>query len=329
MSPKKPEPDEYQVYLEDKHSRLNTPPELIDQMVKKAIGSVPLSTRKLILGEVNEVYEAAGPDGKFVIVRISRRNYPEFESERWAIEQCLKVGVPAPKVLLVDSIINGEEKLAVSVEDRLKGEPLNSLHDQLRQSELESLVKNAGEILGKIHSVKTTKYGHVNSLGVGLDDKWTETMLRAEKDLDKLYNAAARTDVPKNLIDKALEILRDNVPLYERATPHLLHTDYGPKHILVDSGKISGILDFEGCKSGDPVWDFAWWDFFQTPRLPTQWLKEGYGDKNVFNADFNKRLLLVRLNLGLSLLEYYESEKNPSGVRHTKNQLSNDINLIV
>ena len=46
----------YQTYLEQKHAQFNTPAEIIDEVVHVAIGSLPKKRKKLILGEVNEVY---------------------------------------------------------------------------------------------------------------------------------------------------------------------------------------------------------------------------------------------------------------------------------
>ena len=52
--------DEYDVYLQEKHGKFNTSPELIDRLVEKATGWIPQSRRKFMFGEVNEVYEAVG-----------------------------------------------------------------------------------------------------------------------------------------------------------------------------------------------------------------------------------------------------------------------------
>ena len=44
--------------------------------------------------------------------------------------------------------------------------------------------------------------------------------------------------------------------------PYLLHGDYGFDNVLVDQGKISGVLDWANAKYGDFLYDVAWLDFW-------------------------------------------------------------------
>jgi len=319
------QPDQYRAYLEDKHSRLNASPELIDELVEKATGANIVAKRKLILGEVNEVYEATNSKDKSVIVRISRREDPQFAGEKWAINKSKEAGVPAPEILLIETVSDKDTPLTFCIEEKLQGEPLNSQLDQLSGDEKRRLVMSAGEILGRIHSVNTAGFGNIDQHGIGSKEKWAKFMLRDEKDIERLRRVASKVGLGSGLIDRAFRTIRDADIIYEAVSPHLIHGDYGPKHILVHEGKISGIIDFEGCKSGDPAWDFAWWDFFQSPGLPTNWLMDGYENKSFFGPDFKTRLRLVRLALSLTLLDYYDSENNPSGLRHTKIKFLKDI----
>lgn len=295
--------------------------------MEKATGAPLVSKRKLILGEVNEVYEATNSKGKSIIVRISRRQDPAFESEKWAIDKSKEAGVPAPEVLLIETVPDKENALTFCLEEKIPGEPLNSMLDQLSEHERRRLIGDAGEVLGRIHSVATARFGNIDEHGVGSSEKWAKVMMREEKEIERFHQVAEKVGLSIGLIDRVFGTIRDAGKIYETVSPHLIHGDYGPKHILIHEGKISGIIDFEGCKSGDPAWDFAWWDFFQTPGLPTNWLMGGYQNKSIFGADFNTRVHLIRLVLGLSLLDYYDRENNHGGVTHTKEKLTEDMEV--
>ena len=66
-------------------------------VVRKAIEE----RKRIVAGEVNEVYDVQTEDGN-LIVRISREEENRFIPEKWAIEKSGEAGVPVPEVLLVD-----------------------------------------------------------------------------------------------------------------------------------------------------------------------------------------------------------------------------------
>jgi aminoglycoside phosphotransferase (APT) family kinase protein len=42
------------------------------------------------------------------------------------------------------------------------------------------------------------------------------------------------------------------------SAPRLTHADLGPEHVLVESGRISGVIDWTDMRVGDPAIDLAW-----------------------------------------------------------------------
>ena len=140
-----------------------------------------------------------------------------------------------------------------------------------------------------------------------------------------LLESAERVGIQKEQIDQALLILGDNTDIYQGVTPHLLHGDYGPKHILVEDGHITGILDFENAKSGDPMHDFVWWSYFGKNRPPLEWLKEGYAKALELPGDFELKLRLGRLRLGMDMIWYYDHEGHELGLETAKTNLQEDL----
>ena len=258
MPPQDPEPkrNAYQSYLEDKHAKFNTPGRVIDDVVKAAAGSKPRERHKVVLGEVNEVYVVVTESNQQLIVRISRSEHPRFEAEKWAIDGVKKKGVPAPEVLLIKSESVEDMNLTFCVEKKLPGTPLRDVHYTERER-ISDIVQQAGEILAKIHSVEAQGFGGFDKPGVGKYGSWSDYIMEVAKDRDAIVEAATKMGMATSDVDRGLDILKQNARLFENVSSQLLHSDFSSKHILVDGNTITGILDFEGSKSGDPVWDFA------------------------------------------------------------------------
>lgn len=325
MSGKDIKNDAYRQYLEQRHSKFSVNPSVVESAIKKATGKVIEGKRRIVAGEVNEVYDVKTEDGN-LIVRISREEENRFFPEKWAIEKSGEAGVPVPEVLLIDEAEDNDKKMWVVVETKLHGESLDRIAD-LSEVGMKQITEQAGEILAKIHSVTTKGFGRVNKDGVGDCDSWKSYMLRSlrPQQVKGTLESAKRAGIATTQIDQALRIIGDNSKLYEGVSPHLLHGDFGPKHILVGEGLITGIIDFENCKSGDPTFDFSWWSYFGKNRPSLDWLKSGYERIAKLPPDFERRVLVGKLRLGMDMIWYYDNEENDSGIRLAKKNLEEDL----
>lgn len=317
------EPNLYKEYLEKKHSQFNTPVEVVDRVVKKATRLTPISRRRLVLGEMNEVYDLQLEGSRSVIVRISREEHPRFLAEKWAIEQSIKVGVPAPEVLLVDDLSDNIDAKSICIEEKLPGVPLDNLLESPLASKAwkKEITRKAGVILAKIHSVQTDGFGLINENGKGSYLTWKNYIFEQVKNKTGIIEAAKRINLDPQYIEQAANLLSAHQEIYQEVDSHLLHGDYGPKHLLISGDEITGVIDFEGAKAGDPARDFAWWDYFRGETLPIEWLIDGYTKVTDLGPDFELRMQLCKLNLGLIFVYYYEAEQNPSGIKHARESL--------
>jgi aminoglycoside phosphotransferase (APT) family kinase protein len=319
---------DYQSFLMAKHERLfKTPPAIIDEIVRKVTGSSPIEKQRIIKGEANEVHAIKIEGSREVIVRINRESEAEsrFQKERRAIELVAKAGVAVPRVLLVESLQLEGKSLGISVEERLPGVSLDELAMRMSSEELAETLQRAGTLLSQIHSVKTEGFGELNKDGRG--EHASIAGIFAEKNLNeqRLLAAPRSAYFDSNIVKRALHILREFQESNPPVAPHLLHGDFGPKHILIDGGQITGIIDFENACGGDPVQEFANWQFFYENRYPIEALKKGYRDKSVFGDDFERRFFVWKLVTGLVNLFYYLAEGNQSGINHCKKCIPKDI----
>lgn len=328
MSGKSKQINRYKKYLEEKHARFSVDSNLLEDIVSKATNENIESKERLIHGEVNEVYSITTNNKQDLIVRISRSNKPRFKSEKWAIEQCRKIGVPTPEVLYVESISLDEQKLTFCVEKKLKGTPLRTLLDESKVSkkDAKTIVIEAGQILAKIHSVETNGFGQLVSDGKGVFDTWDKFMLEWNgKKRKYIEESANKIDLDTKFLVKSLKILESHKDLFAKFSPKLLHSDFGPDHIFVNEGKISGIIDFENARGGDGVWDFSWWSFFWNTRPSIRWLEEGYKREAELGEDYDLRLHLGKIKLGLDMVWYYQHENHETGIESAKNKIKENL----
>lgn len=318
----------YQSFLISKHERLfRTPPAIIDEIVRKVTGSSPTERQRIIKGEANEVHAIKTDRGREVIVRINREVDAEarFQKERWAIEQAAQAGVPVPRVLLVESLQLEGKPVGISVEERLPGVPLDELAKHISNTDLTEMLLQAGTLLSRIHSVEPGGFGEIDNNGRGEYVTISDLLSEANLGGGSLLAAAHSASLAPDVIKRALHLLHEFRKNCAPVSPHLLHGDFGPKHLLIDGGKITGIIDFENASGGDPVHEFANWHFFFENQYPIESLKNGYSDKSAFADDFERRLTLWRLAIGLSNLRYYVAEGNQSGIDHCKKRIPQDV----
>ena len=115
------EPAEYAKHLESVHAGWAVAPELLATAVGEVSHNPIRNVRRIVAGEANEVYELRVVGGLELIVRISRDADKHFEQERWAIDQCRRVGVPCPNTLLIRLLSTPGMPLDLCIQERAPG----------------------------------------------------------------------------------------------------------------------------------------------------------------------------------------------------------------
>lgn len=310
--------DRYQKYLVSIHAKFVTPDDVIQKIVKEGTGHNLLTKTRIVAGEVNEVYDIELENSKHVILRIAKNGHPNFLQEKWAIEKVQKLGVPAPKILFIKYFKIGESQKSACLMEKVDGESLGRRSGK-------RLINQAGEILSKIHSIKTEGFGWITGEGQAIHKTSDELINELLNQQEKFEEVASKENISKNNIQKALDIIKSFKQAYSKIKPHLNHGDYSHKHFMVKDNKIVAILDWGGIRSDSLVYDFAWWDYWFGEYIPTEWLKEGYTDKSLFDNDFDGFLHMLRLFKGLEMMAWYHQEKYKPAVDKAKTKLIKDL----
>lgn len=321
---------DYEKYLAELHAKLVTPDNVLKAVIKEATNLTPVSKEKIIAGEANEVYNFSLTDKSQIIVRISRSEKPDFEQERWAISQCNQAGVPVPEILLIKHQELDSKLLSICVQRKLDGDTLERGkidYHKLDKEYLKSILKKAGAILAKIHSVKTQNFGYLNKNGEGNFGSFTDLMSEHIQQSDEFYKIAKEINFDLKSMKTIFQILNDNLRNVPDVSPCLNHNDFGPKHIMVKGENITGILDWGEVEGHSCINDFAKWDYWFGEELPLDWLKDGYSDKNLFDENFDWMLHWIRLNNGLGVLWWYYKQNYPNAVEKAKMKLLKDLDF--
>lgn len=72
-------------WLQARHNKWNTPPDLLNEYVRKATGGAIAHASRMVAGVDNEVYDVTSDMNQQFIVRISHKANHRFEGERWAL----------------------------------------------------------------------------------------------------------------------------------------------------------------------------------------------------------------------------------------------------
>jgi len=293
------------------HEAKTTDQATLAAIINEAVDDKIVSQNKIINGEINEVYSIDLQNHGDAVIRISRHKKSNFPHEKWAIEQAEKAGVPVPKVLAFGTFQTAQQPLHYSIQERINGKTFDNLlwSEQIPAERARAITIEAGEILAKLHSVHTTGYGRINEQGLSQYKTVSEMIIE-----ERIKHREAYTELltSQGLSKSVIDAVFAEFATAEKylTQPHLIHRDYGPKHIFVDDNDhIIGVIDWEDAKSGDAVFDFSTWQFwFNDSGAPIDWLFEGYQRHALLGDNFEERLKIAQLYLLTSLVNYYVND---------------------
>ncbi|EOD69563.1 phosphotransferase family protein [Amycolatopsis vancoresmycina] len=169
------------------------------------------------------------------------------------------------------------------------------------------LRRELGAIVAGLHETTGDGFGYLQD---PLHPTWPSAFTAM---IDAILADAVRYRVrlPRPAAEIA-HLVRRHEPLLELVTtPVLVHFDLWPGNILLQDGRVSGIIDAERAFWGDPVAEFVSLTLFHEPDAP---LLAGYGTAG-FDAPARRRLTLYRVYLGLIMLAEMVPRKDTNADR--------------
>ena len=235
--------------------------------VEALMGREILGVYRIPNGENNFSFLVKTKDQKEFIIRVSNfNNRKKFSSEKTVVNFLSIFDIPVPKIVCVEeqgSIIPGR---TLSMSEKLPGETFQ--RDYVGENPItKDFLAEVGNALNKIHSISFgTGYGAINERGKGKHSSWSEFILAYFRK-EKIEALCYRDIMSKDHAGKIARLLDRISPFLENTSRQLLHGDFTLANILQKDGKLTGIIDFENAKFGDPLFDIAKFVLYEKARI--------------------------------------------------------------
>ncbi len=284
------------------HSAWATPLDVVVAVVGEVTKAPVVECRRIVDGEVNEVYDVTVEQGPAVIVRISHKGSEDHDREAWVLGQCASRGIRAPRVHALRRVEVGGELRSVMVMEKLPGERLADL--DLDEVDVRRVLGEVGAWLKQLHTIPVQGLGSLDGSGVGTFETLDEWLAGVAREAPAFEAAGRSVGFEPATVRGWLREIDDS---FRAAPPRLTmsHNDLLAVHVLVHDGRLSGIIDF-GVVAAEPAAnDFALWDFREGRRFPVEWLQAGYGDPSLFEPPNDRIYRALWLLHGLWYLRHY------------------------
>jgi Ser/Thr protein kinase RdoA (MazF antagonist) len=231
---------------------------------------------------VGQVYKISQPDGKKYILKICSRPH-DYLCEIYFLNYFLDK-LPVPHIL---EIVSPESDF----DDAILMEYLHG--DLLKTSELnDQLAYEIGSLLAKIHTNQVAGYGDLTKVHHLSLDPTSYFTFKFEEGLAECSN-----HLPKKLLNQCDYLYKTNIHLLASVDgPCITHRDFRPGNIIVNEGKVQGIIDWSSARGSFAEEDFcslALGDWTNDPEIKKSFLKGYASIRNVPNYSGVMPLLLL------------------------------------
>jgi aminoglycoside phosphotransferase (APT) family kinase protein len=203
-----------------------------------------------------------------------------------------KTDIPVPQVHAYETASPVYEG-SFFVMDFIEGDPYNKVKETLTEVEREAIEHQLGVFTSSINSLRGKRFGYY-ALEEMQGDSWSQVFLSM---IDSLMIDASHKEVelpaPADEITAACK--RFISSLDEVKIPSLVHWDLWEGNIFVKDGQIVGIIDTERALWGDPLMEYYFRSFIDSPAH-----LKGYG-REILTESECQRILMYDLYLALIL----------------------------
>lgn len=232
----------------------------VAKSIESHLGERPEHIAMVASGYGDEVFEALLGDRTVLFKADRETGQGQVVLEAWAYQRARELGAPAPRVLATDLGRDTYPRNFIIIE-KVAGVPLADI--EISAKERHRLIREAGWAIRAVHEIGVAGFGLLeeatylrNAQVQGEYDSWGEFLNQVlDSALPALRAGGVIDDAEVERVD---QVVADHADWCELGpVGHLLHGKFDPAHVLVDEGRISGLVDFGDRSSGDPAWDLG------------------------------------------------------------------------
>lgn len=239
-------------------------------------------------------------------------------------------GLPSYTTYCIHDLENSND-IAFQVIEKCQGIAIKKWIES-NPKDVDKIMIEAGSTLAKLHKIEVEGFGPFDNEEakkgrlVGIHDSFAKSVRAGiESSLATLVDFKIITPDQSKILN---ELYKENSPLLKCEKGVLIHKDFVDWNLLTDGIKITGILDWDECASGDPVADIASWSSM-TPSSRVDKFLEGYFQNKSKPELFDEKLQLLILRCTIDNMalrsqrsKYIQSEFLTELIKLGKEQLN-------
>ncbi len=213
------------------------------------------------------------------VIRVRREGQEILFREAELLQQ-LNLSL-VPKVIQVEQ----EENFAFMVENRLPGSNINLTWKDLKEEKHEKIAKNIVDFLERIHQ-ETGSYFYDVQRGKSYRDLFSALSDEAKENMEVIEKTGQAKDLLAD-IKKGIADEQAKEKLEKIKNPCLVHGDMIIHNLLTDGEQLTGVIDWELARWGDPDHDLARLVYYH--ECARGYFEQGQDES--FEYDFLNKLL--------------------------------------
>ena len=261
---------------------LGDPEEAIASFVARVLGCEATRVVRVDAFATNAVYEV-DVDARPVVVKASTM-HDALRAEAWTCARGARAGLAVPAVLGFGRL-GTDGSMSAFIMSRVDGLPIPSEHPAFPE---------VGVGLRRLHDVRLPGFGWLAE--ASWDERghvsfphssWLGFLKGISSDARGLDSVIAAPVA--EAVAAAMDAHADALAAVEVGA--LCHGDLKPAHILVDAGRLAGVIDWGDAVVGDPLWDIARFAH-RTDERSISLLLEGYDPDLAIVGELASRVAL-------------------------------------
>jgi len=301
--------------------------ERITAAIQPLFSSRPTSIEPASGGTYTSVYRIASSDQIFYL-RLLPEAQEHFATEAAVHTQLRRLQIKVPEVIHFERY-NEVLQQSFMITTEIKGVPL-SQSDTLSQSELQTIMREAGKDLARINSLPVRGFGWMHELEATepLSAPFSTHRAFALRNWDKHLNTLASTILSAPEVIMLEQVLRCYDSWLNIEDGSLVHGDFCELHIYQEHGTYTGLIDFGAIQGASRWYDLGFFhlrdgEHFSFRLEPS--LVEGYGEVTALPTDYEQQIRFMSVLINTEILAEYLPEMSAQEKEQLLNVLRDDL----
>ena len=224
--------------------------EFINRIVAEKLAENIVSAERFSTGSQHFVFDVNTESGKNFVVRVSRPEHRHLAESAYFWNAHLRPkGVPLPEIIAADLTAD----FPFLILERLPGKDLWQVYAELSKSERKALAEEMARLQTIAAALpKAKSFGYLETYeSVAGSPTWFEVVL---KFLDRSRQRIKRVGFfETEIVDRVERLARNYEDYFSRIEPVAFFDDITTKNVIVNRGKLSGIVDVDWMCFGDSI----------------------------------------------------------------------------